>query len=75
MTTSKPIAISITLTEFEWGVVRGAIAQQYYNLRDQSTSTRGLETTAARYGCRIYAEALAKAVKQLPKAPNAKKKS
>ena len=75
MTTSKPITKSITLTEFEWGVLKGAVTQQYQHLRDQSTLTRGLDTTAARWGCRVYAEALAQAVEQLPNAPNAKKKS
>ena len=67
---SPKIARTLELTEFEWNLVRNAVYDQWDKLRSESSSIKSsLTHRAARWGCRVHADALQTALKQLPDPP------
>ena len=67
---SPKIARTLDLTEFEWNLVRNAVFDQWEKLRSEASSIRSSFThRASRWGCRVHADALNAALRQLPEPP------
>ena len=65
--TEKILTKTLELTEFQWQLMRTAVQDHCSELRDESSFVRSnFKTNAARWGCRIHADALAECLKQLP---------
>lgn len=65
---TETIKQTIELTEFEWTVLRHSTNEFLDVLRMGSRGHNDrIDMTAARYGCRLYAQALARAKEQMPK--------
>ena len=70
----KIIKQTIELTEFEWTVLRSATSEFLGILQRESRGHLDrIDKQAARHGCRLYAQALARAKEQMPKADPIKK--
>ena len=64
----KTIKRTIELTEFEWTVLRSATSEFLGILQRESRGHLDrIDKRAARHGCRLYANALARAMDQIPK--------
>ena len=67
--TEKTIKRTLELTEFDWEILRKAAQEYASDLSDKSRHSSGRVAGAAeRYGCRLYCQALSRALKQIPKA-------
>ena len=68
--TEKTIKRTLELTEFDWEILRKAVAEYASDLSDKSrlSASNRVSTSAERYGCRLYCQALARALEQIPKA-------
>ena len=69
--TEKTIKRTLELSEFDWQLMRKAVQEYAIDLSSRSRLSSGRVAGAAeRYGCRMYSQALFRALDQIPKATN-----